>query len=228
MKVCALLVWYDEPPELLRETVASWGQISDIVVALDGPFDDYPHGGKLHSGDEQVRAIRAGARATSHGSVVLGTHRPFKDHCEKRSKLLASARTMFRDPERWWYFLPDADEQLEADPFCAGDLQLLLEGTDHDVAEMTVEIQVGEEMIPARQRRLMRALPGLRVEGLHYRYVTGEGLPLWDEPDRPQRPAAKTSLQIRHRRAERPQERLDAAKAYYRARGWEVRPEDAA
>ena len=45
MKLVAVLIWYDEDPQLLYETVTRLGRIPvDALVALDGAYDLYPGG----------------------------------------------------------------------------------------------------------------------------------------------------------------------------------------
>jgi hypothetical protein len=43
LKLVAVLIWYDEDPQLLYETVTRLGRIPvDALVAVDGAYDLYP------------------------------------------------------------------------------------------------------------------------------------------------------------------------------------------
>lgn len=212
MKVVALLVWYDEPAELLTETVASWAELADGLVALDGAFVGYPDG-KPRSPDEQAEAIKDAATDVALEHVV---YRPLElwqgGHPEKRTQAIRMAEEFFDATEDDWLFVIDADEELE---HVGADTAAILRETERDVAIVTAEINDHD---PLPQRRLFRAVPGLEVRGLHYRYVTPDGRFLWNYPGEPEEPAVEVDVRLKHRREERPKERLAAAKSYYRQR----------
>lgn len=216
MRACAVLVWFDEPPDLLHRTVSSWGQLCDSLIALDGRFRDFPDD-RVNSPGRQRSAIHRGAADGGMGSYVGGANTPWRGHPEKRTAALRLAREMW-NPD--WLLCADADEEL-----VPGDLPEILRETLLDVVEVETEIgaQRGAERIKkrVRQRRVFRSLPGLEVGPHHYRYHVLNRKVLWDAPGKPQDPAATSTGVLLHHREDRPAGRLSAARDYYRKRGRE-------
>jgi hypothetical protein len=60
VKIVALLSWFDEPPHLLEECVASLRGFADAILAIDGPYATYPFESVLSPPDNEA-AIRKGA-----------------------------------------------------------------------------------------------------------------------------------------------------------------------
>lgn len=205
MKCVAVLIWYDEDHRLLYENVRSWGEIADAVVAVDGAFKGYP-GGKPWSRPIQREHIEHAAASQGMELLTYCPDHLWAGHAEKRSFALKLAESI-TGPEDW-YLLMDADEQL-------------VEGTREDLEAIDLDAgAVRAELHDAGhvwQPRLIRAVRGLRVEGLHYHYVAGDRT-FWDYPGRKQEEWADTPFVLHHRRAERGPVRNAAAQAYYRHR----------
>lgn len=208
--VVALLVWYDERPELLSETVASWAKLADALVALDGAFVGYPDG-RAVSPPEQADAIKEAAAGAEMPHVIIKPFELWSGHPAKRTEAIRMAEEFFGTTKKDWLLVIDADEELAH----VGDARAILDETELDVATVTAEI---DDHMPVEQRRLLRAIPGLEVQGLHYRYACPDGRFLWNYPGQPEVEAVETLVRFRHRRDERPEARLKAAKAFYQQR----------
>lgn len=200
--ITALLSWYDEPADLLAETVESWGKLCDAVVAVDGAFAEYPEG-VPSSPSVQAAAIRQAAKRSGMQALVYEPSRLWRDQPEKRTWAwrLGEALTATSD----WFFVVDADEELDEN------YSGYLSG---DAANVTVEIDGN----PLQQPRLLRAYRGVAVHDLHYRYRLPNGTFLWNYPGEPAVEATGIEIRLRHRRAERPPERLRRQDDYYRNR----------
>ncbi len=116
-----------------------------------------------------------------------------------------------------WYFLMDADQVITT----SGNLHRTLSETDCDVAEaLFYERGAGEVMNGQRAlwpvRCLFRSIPGLRVVGKHYSYVTPDGRDLWGDP--PLEPAASTMVEVEHRTRWRARPRITSQESYYQRR----------
>lgn len=213
MSCVAVLVWYDEPPALLTSCVRSWARMCDAVVALDGAWEGFPEG-EPASDWRQANAIEEACRREGMTSVVLSPAQTWDSQAEKRSAALAIAEAITTPDD--WYFILDGDERIHV-----GDRRTLLalDEAKADAGVIHAQIGVGSEMEYAPQPRLMRAIRGMRVEGLHYRYTTPSTEPLWNYPGEPENPnRLHVDVRLWHMRDARPEARNAAAKAYYQQR----------
>lgn len=226
MRIIACLCWFDEDPDMLMSSVASWSRICEGVVAVDGAFTEYP-GDAVLSHPSQAQAIRSAARLNGMTATV---HEPDlrMTQVEKRSLAFAIGDAVASEGD--WLLVVDADEHVEQSAF-SDYTRFSLDAANrpstarYDVAAITAQIDAGA---PATQRRLVRAGLGVRCEGLHYRYVTREGRVLWGEPYEPQEEALATDLRLTHRRDLRSPERQAASEAYYAQRVERVNPNEGA
>ena len=208
-----MLCWFDERPGLLADVVASWAPVVDVVVAVDGPFAEYPTSLR-RSPPEQLVALR---RACAESGMALRSWvLPGRSQVQKRSFALEVAR--WSCPDGWLLSL-DSDEALDPRTDAVA-VRSLLERTSVDVGE--VWTQAPDEV---RQRRAFRASTRPRVEGLHWRVLAQDGRRLWDHEDLGLAPSVELPLWIDHRRdwsleapVWRSVERLEASYAYYRDR----------
>jgi hypothetical protein len=225
-RIVALLCFYDEEPGWLHDTIVSLPLASVVhVVASDGAYALYP-GGKAASDPACHDAIAAAAELAD---ISLTLHVPDStwagNEIEKRSHLFELGE---RHAPDWWLVI-DADERIIRAP---ADIKDRLAATDRDYADvMSLEhpapvvhasaegadwpqIHMGHHVKP--RRCLIRAVPGTRVVGAHYHYVTPDGRDLWgDEMGRPLR---VRDMMIDHRNAHRPEPRRQAAIDYYEVR----------
>jgi hypothetical protein len=227
LKLIALLAWYDESPKWLAHCVRSL-PVAGVshLVALDGAYALYPEAAPS-SPPEQSAAIRDAAREAGIGCDV---HVPDQvwagNEIEKRSALFALAERV-AEPNRDWYFVVDADCVIEESP---DDLLEQLAATELDVGEVMMW-EPGTVTGPARDysrwrrddcfdmRSFFRAIPGLRVEGNHYNYVTPEGRRLWGHNRRHLTDALNLrQVRVTHRSRLRSIERAERQYAYYRDR----------
>lgn len=107
-RVTGLLIYYDEPLELIAAHVASLSGVIDHLVAVDGAFGHYP-GATPSSDPEQTRLI---SEICSGLRIGLTLHVPSEvwigNEVEKRNHSLALAEAVTR--EDGWYVSMDMDE----------------------------------------------------------------------------------------------------------------------
>lgn len=233
MRLLALLSWYDESPLWLNATITSAAPHIDHLIAVDGAYALYPHG-QPQSRSDQACAVIETCQAAGIG---LTLHRPQKrwygNEVEKRTHMFRLAEVE-ATPDEDWYLVLDADEVIHKAPH---DLRQQLAATGHDVAEVTFwergdpyrnpdrlkyESQVA---LPAdfhyKVRILFRAIPGLRCDTTHYKYVTGDGRKLWGYPGTSMQDALNLGdglFVIEHRTHYRPKQRHEDAQTYYARR----------
>jgi PAS domain-containing protein len=166
-KIIGLLSWYDEDPDVLAACVngLAVAQVTHLV-AMDGPYQHYPHD-KPYSSHEERKALILGC---DHHGISLTLHArssPWPTEIAKRTALFALGHA-HATPYDDWLLVIDADEVItHAD-------HTPLHTTGYDVATM-LSTTMGMQP-PDRHRRYFRAHPqGIRVHQHHYNYVDGEG-----------------------------------------------------
>lgn len=211
MRVIGLLCWYEEPASWLAECVASAAKLCDHIIAVDGPYAAFPGAlRKPASGGEQADTIARTAAGTGIGCTIHVPRSPWwGGEVEKRDWMFKAAGLMTTSED--WLLVIDADEALNAVP---GDTRHVLEKSGLDVAELRLWDRDGTETM---DRRLLRALPGLAVEGAHYVWTApgkkvlrgnqtlhnlSPAEPLWD-------------VRLEHRSRQRPGDRREAKREYY-------------
>lgn len=207
MRIVAVLSWYDEPVDWLRECVAS-ARFCDHLIAVDGPYRDFPHEAPTSPLD-QIEAIRG----AWPGCTVHTQPEPWEGEVAKRDY-------MFRLAEGAdWIFVIDADEVVTDIPV---DLRDRLAATPRHVAEATLMYQAtpGWPLAPSQVRRLFRTLPGIGYRGAHSRVVAtvdGREVTLTDPDLGACEPAQRIQgLRMLHRDHERSPERRSRKDDYYR------------
>jgi hypothetical protein len=206
VKLVAILVWYDEDPQLLYDAVFRLGQIPvDALVAVDGAYALYP-GGTGSSPPSNHTAIGAAARAIGISATIHSPARPWEEGTRpgdesgairQRTLSIRLAETL-TDPDDWFLVL-DADHVLlRVDPT----FRQQLEASDKEVATYALvqrprhasELSPVEREVVALHadewpgtidapeieaiRMLYRARRGLRYGPLHFQ-VTGPTGRLW-------------------------------------------------
>jgi hypothetical protein len=241
VKIVALLCFFDELPTMLAATVASCGRLCDHVIAVDGAYELFPQGAGASDSTQHEAIVRA-AEAVGIGITLhVPTEKWQGNEVSKRNAMFELGRLVARE-EGDWFLIIDADEVIVDVP---GDVREQLAETecvaatyglvDHfDLGKAAPENQAGLRWVPSsvahHVRGLYRNLPGLRVEGEHYRYTADiDGVPtdLWEGV-----PALDLRhLRIAHHRDRRPVDRNRRAKDYYAIRdlaGAERAPEHVA
>jgi hypothetical protein len=230
-RIIGLLSWYQESPVWLAATVASAAKVCDHLVAVDGAYFLYPDG-RNRSGSEQAAIITDTATACGMGATVHTPQSTWEgNEVEKRSFMFRLAETVAQPDD--WYFVLDGDEVILDIP---DDFKARLAATDLDVGEVTFWEHQDPQQDPklakaARQfewsghhrypiRILFRAIPGLKVEGNHYTYITPDGRLLWgNQVESQQEPALDCrDLLIEHRTHLRDLARRADAQRYYKTR----------
>ena len=164
MRVIGLLSWYEEPCSWLAETVASAAKLCDHLIAVDGPYAAFPFAHtKPASGTDQAEIILHTAAGADMGCTIHTSRRPWQgNEVEKRSFMFDLAMP-FTTPDDWLLVI-DADEVLSDVPENAREL---LAKTAADVAEVHLWERDDQDTIYV-QRRLFRALRGMKYDGAHY------------------------------------------------------------
>lgn len=214
MRIIGLLCWYEEPASWLAECVASAAKLCDHIIAVDGPYAMFPGAMRRpSSGSEQADTIARTAAGAGIGATVHVPYAPWwGGEVEKRDWMFQAAGLITTESD--WLLVIDADEALSTVP---PDTRQLLERSDLDVAELRLWDREGSETM---DRRLLRSLRGLSVEGAHYVWTaptaTGRKVlrgnhslhslapaePLWD-------------VRLEHRQRERSTQRQQAKREYY-------------
>lgn len=220
MRLIALLSWFDERSDWLAELVASMATANvDHVVAIDGSYALYPQA-KGSSGSEQATIMAAAALGARMGVTVHVPQWPWiGNEVEKRTAMFALGHVVAQAGEDWLWVC-DGDEVITQ----AAGLRDALEDTALDVAEVMLRegVRQGEHEFNHQPiRKLFRAQPsGIRVEGHHARYVTGDDVVLWDagRPDDQVEALSYWDVQVRHRPCEREPYRNAKRNSYYQSR----------
>lgn len=226
IRLVALLAWYNEQADWLRDTVMSLPLAGvDHLVAVDGAYALFPNG-KAQSHHEQHESIADAAEEAGIDCTICLPQVVWESNeLEKRTY-------MFREGERYepdWYLVIDADERILKAP---SDLKERLSSTPKDYADVLslenqskawgaeVEGSVVPSVVAGRyvkpRRCLIRAVPGIVCSVAHYHYIAPDGRNLWgDEMGDPLR---IRDFIIDHRCHERDTERRQAALDYYDVR----------
>jgi hypothetical protein len=109
-RLIALLAWYNEEPADLQRAIASCAGIVDHLIALDGPYETFPHD-SVCSPMEQWGAIERACADASITCDIRDHHDPWRNEGHKRTMLFQLAEqqgTIGRD----WVIPIDADEEL--------------------------------------------------------------------------------------------------------------------
>lgn len=165
MKLVALLAWYDEPADMLYESVASLEPHIDYMIAVDGSYPYYP-GGQPSSPPEQQEAIKTALEEHRIGWEIVTPGRLWCDEAAKRSFMFkcGAARTTIND----WYLIWDADFFLTR----GMGIHERLASAPGNVA--TVDLRsspASREPAVLAHRLLFRAHPALRCGTRHNIYL---------------------------------------------------------
>lgn len=216
MKIVGLLSWYEEPVSWLAETVASVSNLCDHLIAVDGPYAEFPFAHtKPASGTEQAEIILHTAAGTGMGVTIHAPRQPWwGNEVEKRTTMfdLAMPFTTVDD----WLLVIDADESLSHIP---GDTRERLAKLEQDVAEVRLWAR-GDQDDAFTARRLFRALRGMKYDGAHYVVTapTDAGVKILSgDPDRQRlEPAAELfDVRLEHRAHQRTALRNGFKNQYY-------------
>lgn len=215
MRLIALLNWYDEPAWCLTELIASLaGAGVDHLVAIDGAYAAFP-GGKPRSPTDQAQAIVA---ATQGAGIGLTLHVPqdlwYGDEIEKRTFAFDLGHRVGGLGD--WLYVADADEVVTESCGLREALeQTRLEAGEVVLDQITADGHQGQLLI----RKLFRwQRLGIRLEGNHYTYATGDGRVLWHGPYGSHcslvEAEAMHFVRVEHRQGNRPKRREEDFERY--------------
>jgi hypothetical protein len=241
VRLCGVLIWYDESPTFLATAVAGFARVCDHIVAVDGAFLLYP-GARPRSHPDQAEAILSVCEAADVGCTI---HRPqdvFRGgEVEKRNLATKLAGVGLTSED--WLCIFDADNhvmkcddpQVVRGSLEATDLNVatytVLDGTDWMTDPQRSQIAIDraiETDWTVRVRAIYRWTDDLRYVGNHYtvcgtyddelRWLFGPEMSheyrhLWE-------PCLDldAALVICHRRNARARVRRDARDLYYKIR----------
>ena len=94
-------IFFEDDPEMLRRSLTSLRQHCDYILAIDGPYKDFPHD-KCYSTNGCIEVAQELA-----DKVVVNKRWPWKSQCEKRNAYLN------RPGLDNYYLILDTDEYLE-------------------------------------------------------------------------------------------------------------------
>jgi hypothetical protein len=174
----ALLAWFDEDCDALIRAVESIAPIADHIIAIDGPYETFPHTA-VASHQIQAQVIRWGCARHATPCTIYQPGIAWRNEGYKRTALFDIAH-QYGTAHTDWVLPIDADEELvngeqlrayidtaPADHTCAS-IYYHTPTQDMDKAEQAIT-QAGTETRSYAQPRLMRLLPGLRVrQPTHY------------------------------------------------------------
>lgn len=215
MRIIGLLNWYEEPASWLAECVASAAKLCDHLIAVDGPYAKFPGAlSRTASGSEQADVITHTAAGAGIGCTVHVHNQPWwGNEVEKRDWMFRLAGLVATAED--WLLVIDADEVLSIVP---PDTRELLQRSEFDVAELKIWDNEGTQTL---DRRLLRAIPGLRVEGAHYVWTAPDGAGgkkvLRGSQSRHKLAPAESlwDLRLEHRQRHRNTDRQSAKREYY-------------
>ena len=214
MKVVGCLSWFDEPPEVLYDAVASHAAVCDEVVALDGRYRLFRHPRDV-SRPEEYDAIHEACRDHGITATTVTPAEPWDGkwggEVAKRAELFRLA--LERTTEQDWLWVFDGDVFLE---HAVDDWREQLQATERHVAKVELDDGVTGRRLP--HSTIFRALRGLTVSEHHWHYHA-PGVVLWDYEELCT-PALDLGelVAIAHRPDGRDADRLAARKRYYRDR----------
>jgi hypothetical protein len=201
VKIIALLNFYDEDPQILRNCVHSLG-FCDHLVAVDGAYAMFPDAHAC-SPIEQVNALWDASKIPMTYSVP---GEPYAgNEVEKRNALMRLGNAI-ADPGDWFLVI-DADMVVTSVP---SNLRAVLEQTNCMVGTYWLADSQWGGRHPIRY--LFEAAPDLHITTTHYGYRRGDTY-LWETGGLP---AVETDLIIEHRGHERTPERTARADEYDR------------
>jgi hypothetical protein len=217
MKVIALLAWYDENPAWLERCITSLSLVPvSTVIALDGAYQHYP-GGEATSDPAQVQAIADACTVAGIGFSIPPVLTVWPTELDKRNAMFAHAEQAAEPGD--WYMVIDADEFVTHAP---PDTLDRLKASPFDVAAVTLD-EPGHPLGTIRFGTFpmfFRAIPGTRVVGEHFRYVTPDNRLLWGDAKREHLEPRwdLTDLTVEHHTQLRHEDRRRAARDYYDTR----------
>jgi hypothetical protein len=225
--VTAMLIWYDEPPELLSACIRGLGDVADRVVAVDGAYRRYP-GAAITSPPAQARAIRAAAKRAKLECLVLTPDRLWAGQVEKRSYGLAAA-AVGTD----WIVVIDADHIVHADRDA---VRRELASVPLEIDVVTVEMTTPRDLkrgivetsatgwhrgiadVTMPYAHIFRALPGLRIERFHWWFsAVKDGRRVWisgAEPNYGKAGRMESRYVVEHRCHQRDKAHMLAGRAF--------------
>ena len=223
----ALLCWYDESPAWLAAMVSALTKAGVThLIALDGPYDQYP-GAHEHptSPIDQAEAIVSAAYGSGITLTLHQRSQPWPSEISKRDHSFRIAHTLCEDGD--WLYVIDADEVITSAP---PDLLERLADNPYDLATPLLYERLDDThedlynpIEPATRnypRVILRWTPDLRVEDNHYTYRT-DTLTLRGNPT-PTQPLADGltlhDLTCLHRTRNRGAWRKQQQQAYYARR----------
>lgn len=207
------LIFFNDELSLLKKCLDSIQGV-DWIVAVDGTYQDWPHGGIVRSKDEHHKLIRSYPNAT-----LLTTDRPFGHQIDKRNRYLLGK-------EGDWYLSIDADEEVVfSGAVDWPGVKSMLTSLPPNVAWVDLEFLHRPDLHERgyfTARKLFKHVPGIHYAEHHARLFDGAGsrtaVERGDHVESPYSSIETKSFYILHHKIERSYQRLHAQGEYYRTR----------
>lgn len=166
MKIVALLNFFDEDPQWLRDALDSAAKAGAThLLAVDGPYANFPH-----TFIKSPEACYDAIHGTGLPTVVCRSASAWAgDEVAKRKFMLWRALRETESDD--WLMVLDSDYRWKSDT----DLPAELAATEHDVAEVSFSDVSNADGSPHWQpaNLLMRARADLQLARNHYTYYLG-------------------------------------------------------
>jgi hypothetical protein len=213
MKLVGFLSWYDEEPQRLQKCIEDMCTLGvEDVVAVDGPYDLFPHGGKVESSAVEVLAIEQACWERDMGCLIYQPRAPWKDNeVGKRTVMMEMALALCDEGD--WLLGWDADYHLMS----GLDLRTC-ELPDRGVADVHFTDSPhpeGGSFYPVRL--LIKARESIRYAGNHHTYLFPDGTTTQVIP-RQGDWVWQTQVYVQHLPEARVQGRREKQVAYYEQR----------
>lgn len=190
--IVACLSWYDEPLDGLDRCVSSLAGVADLLLAVDGAFESFPHRRPWSEHDQHGVIMDAAVEAGLLLELVAVVDPWQGDEVGKRAWMTQRGVELAGGG---WLLVIDGDEYVEESvPSLSRRLEQSIAIGD---GAAYVQFRVNEMRHPLP--RLFRAQAGLTVRGAHWRYVLGDRVICahGNEPEEPIADAAEL-IALRH------------------------------
>ena len=218
MKIIATIIFFNDEPELLLKALESV-KGADQIVLVDGPYADWPHGGKLKSDNALIDLMRNWGFKNKSLKIINSPTIPFPHQINKRNEYLIGN-------EGDWYINIDADEELR---FHGGmdfaSLKAMLQSLPKNIAWLECNLVFRPDMengLYPTGRRIFKHLKGIHYAETHAKLWDGDGnrtaLEQGEKTTGPNDGIRSLGLDIYHNKIHRSKERLHLQGQYYTTR----------
>lgn len=215
MQLIATIIFFNDELSLLQKALSSVAG-ADRIICVDGPYADWPHGGKLKSDDSVLDLVRAFPKT----ELIEAPNLPYLHQIDKRNQYLVGKPGD-------WYVNIDADEELRFhNGFDWAQLKNMLASQPDNIAWLDIDLiynpSFGKFGHYLTGRRVFKHLPGIHYSEHHARLWDVDGhrtaLEQKEKTTGPWLGMTEKNVDIFHNKNLRDANRLDQQGHYYRTR----------